>query len=89
MKITKFPQSCIVIDNGTSRIVIDPGNLVAPHFNASDIGPVDGILVTHEHGDHADPSLIHSLSSSTTMVISNKSAQQHLGDVITQVVEDR
>ena len=58
MNITKYPQSCIVIENGSERLIIDPGSLVNPKFTTESLLPVDAILITHEHQDHAAPVLI-------------------------------
>lgn len=47
-RVTKFGHSCVRIEAGDARIVIDPGMFTDP-------GSVDGataILITHEHPDH-------------------------------------
>jgi L-ascorbate metabolism protein UlaG (beta-lactamase superfamily) len=47
-RVTKFGHSCVRIEYGDARIVIDPGMF-------TDLAAVDGataILVTHEHPDH-------------------------------------
>jgi L-ascorbate metabolism protein UlaG (beta-lactamase superfamily) len=89
MKITKFPQSCIVIENNNQRLIIDPGSLVSPKFKAESLLPIDAILITHEHQDHADPLLIESLLNNKKVpVIANDSAQAVLGDLVTKIVKD-
>lgn len=48
MKITKFGHSCLLLEEGIARILLDPGEY-------SDIPRVSGlsaILITHEHRDH-------------------------------------
>lgn len=54
MKITKYPQSCLLLDNGDGRILIDPGNLAMDAFTLDDFGHVDAVLYTHRHADHFD-----------------------------------
>lgn len=89
MKVTKYPQSCLVIEQSGKRLVIDPGALVSDKFSAQDLLPVDAILITHEHEDHADPDLIHDLIANRSVpVIANQSAKNLLGDLVTQVVSD-
>ena len=47
-RVTKFGHSCVRIESGDARIVIDPGMF-------TDVAAVDGataILITHEHPDH-------------------------------------
>lgn len=89
MKVTKYPQSCLIIEQQGKRIVIDPGALVSGKFSASDLLPVEAILITHEHEDHADPDLIRGLvGDSNVPVIANESTKQLFGDLVTQVVAD-
>ena len=52
MKITKYPQSCLMVETGNKRILIDAGGLkyqdkFLEEWNKSNI-----ILITHKHGDH-------------------------------------
>lgn len=55
MKITRYFQSCLLIEEGPARILIDPSS-----HEANDIGKfgrLDAVLFTHEHGDHFDAGL--------------------------------
>lgn len=89
MKVTKYPQSCLIIEEQGKRIVIDPGALVSDKFTAQDLLPLDAILITHEHEDHADPELIRELvKDNDTQVIANQSTKNLLGDLVTKVVSD-
>jgi len=89
MKITKYPQSCMIIENNGERIIIDPGSLVFPKFSLESLLPISVILITHEHSDHADSSLIANLLQVKAVpVIANDSTQAKLGDVVTQIVKD-
>lgn len=61
-RITKFGHSCVRIESGAARIVIDPGMFTDP-------GAVDGataILITHEHPDHYVPA--HLLASDAPVI---------------------
>lgn len=49
MRITKFGHSCLLIEEGTARLLIDPGNFSSGQENAENI---DAVLITHEHPDH-------------------------------------
>lgn len=89
MKVTKYPQSCLVLEKNGQRIIIDPGSLTSPKFKASDLLPADAILITHEHMDHADPGLIAELiKGGVTVVVGNESTVKALGSAITKVVSD-
>lgn len=88
MKITKYPQSCLLLEKDGSRILIDPGNFVASKYVAEDFLPLDGVLVTHEHPDHADIGLLGALADAGLTIVTNESTASVLGDMSTQVVQD-
>lgn len=53
MKITKFAQSCVLIETKGKRILVDPGSLQLENDLLMDYWiNIDLILVTHKHGDH-------------------------------------
>jgi len=58
MNITKYMHSCLVIEKGGQRLVVDPGvwteDFVVPEN-------VVAIVVTHEHPDHLDPEKLQSI----------------------------
>jgi L-ascorbate metabolism protein UlaG (beta-lactamase superfamily) len=56
MRITKYPQSCLVVEvPGTGRLLIDPGGPASARHELDELLPVDAVLVTHRHPDHLDP----------------------------------
>lgn len=88
MKVTKYPQSCLILEENGKRLVIDPGSLVSAKYQAQDLGTVDAILITHEHPDHADPHLVQAMAMSGVPVVANRSAANVLGEIVTKVVND-
>lgn len=55
MRVTKYPQSCLVIEEeGAGRLLIDPGNFALDAYGLDDLEPVDAVLYTHRHPDHFD-----------------------------------
>jgi L-ascorbate metabolism protein UlaG (beta-lactamase superfamily) len=53
MKITKYPQSAILIEYKNKKILIDPGSYCYnENFTAHDWGKIDILLITHIHNDH-------------------------------------
>jgi L-ascorbate metabolism protein UlaG (beta-lactamase superfamily) len=50
MKITRFFQSCLLIEENGARILIDPSG----QEKDRDFGKLDAVLYTHEHPDHFD-----------------------------------
>jgi len=89
MKVTKYPQSCLLVEQGGKRLAIDPGSFVSAKYTAQDLLPLDAILITHEHVDHADPKLLRALTQGDIVpVIANQSTKNLLGELVSQVVGD-
>lgn len=55
MKITRFGHSCILVEAGGARVLVDPGVYSRGWDLLTDL---DAVFVTHRHGDHADPVLL-------------------------------
>lgn len=79
MTITKFGHSCILVEEGNSRILIDPGAWSEGH---TDLQHIDAILITHEHADHCDiESLQNILKNSPELKIyTNDGVGKKLGE---------
>lgn len=90
MRITKYPQSCFILEKNGERIIVDPGNFVAEKYKAEDLPEVEGILITHRHADHLYPPLVQALTRGGTVpVIANQDVADFLGDgIVTSVVRD-
>jgi len=60
MLVTKFVHSCLLIEEDGKRLLIDPGNYTteAGVLNISSQEALDYLLITHEHADHMDLTLI-------------------------------
>jgi L-ascorbate metabolism protein UlaG (beta-lactamase superfamily) len=52
MKVTRYFQSCLLIEEGGARILIDPSGQEKERLD--DFGQLDAVLYTHEHSDHFD-----------------------------------
>ncbi len=56
MQITKFGHSCILLDDGTAKVLFDPGSWSeVPEIS------VDAIIITHVHPDHLSGETIQKL----------------------------
>ncbi|MDA3644880.1 MBL fold metallo-hydrolase [Saccharopolyspora indica] len=51
MQITHFGHSCVLVETGSARLLIDPGTFSA---DFEDLRDLDAVLVTHQHFDHLD-----------------------------------
>jgi L-ascorbate metabolism protein UlaG (beta-lactamase superfamily) len=58
MRITKFTHSCVRLDDGERRLLLDPGIWTGPEAYED----VDHVLITHEHIDHVDVEAITALA---------------------------
>lgn len=61
MKITKFPQSCLLIETKNKKILIDPGVLKYKEEYFKIWNEVDIILITHKHSDHCNTEVLEKL----------------------------
>lgn len=55
MRITRYFQSCLLVEENGVRVLIDPSGNEAG--NLDKFGKLDAVLYTHEHADHFDAEL--------------------------------
>ena len=61
MKIKKYPQSCVMITKGKTKILVDPGKLKYDEKYFNEWKTATAIFVTHKHGDHCNNEVIAKL----------------------------
>lgn len=55
MRITKLVQSTILVETGSTRVLVDPGKYnAAQGVDTASVGHLDALVITHEHEDHFD-----------------------------------
>lgn len=52
MLLTSYGHSCLLVEAGDTRVLIDPG-IFSTGFES--LRGLDAIMITHQHPDHADP----------------------------------
>lgn len=67
MKITKFPQSCLLTETNGKKILVDPGNLKYKEEYFNIWNNVDIILITHKHPDHCNTEVLEKLDKDITI----------------------
>ncbi len=51
VQITHFGHSCVLLDTGAARLLVDPGTMSTDFETTTGL---DAVLVTHQHADHLD-----------------------------------
>lgn len=67
MKITKFPQSCLLIETKGKKILVDPGTLKYKEEYFEIWNTVDIILITHKHPDHCNTEILQKINKNITI----------------------
>lgn len=88
MKVTKYPQSCLVLEKNGRRIAIDVGSVALAKYKFSEMGEsIEAVLYTHKHPDHFESSIIDELSTKGVALYGNTEVA-HLIGVNSNVVKD-
>jgi len=58
--IRRIADSCLTVTTDRGTTLLDPGFLPwqSDSIDLGDLGPVDRVLITHEHGDHVHPEFV-------------------------------
>ena len=62
MKITKYPQSCLMVEANNKKILIDAGSLKYQDKFLEEWEKADIILITHKHGDHIQSDVLKNVN---------------------------
>ncbi len=85
MELTKFGHSCVLLDDGQTKILFDPGL-----YGGIPSLTVDAIIITHVHQDHLDLEQLKTLlQSGSPRIITNTEVQAELAkeNIPVEVVE--
>ncbi|MBI4449975.1 MBL fold metallo-hydrolase [Candidatus Uhrbacteria bacterium] len=71
MTIEKFLHSCLRVTHEGRRLLIDPGAFCFAdgRVKPEQLGPVDVILLTHDHPDHFEPEALRTIVAAGTPII--------------------
>lgn len=61
LKITKYVQSCLLVETDDRVALFDPGVMSTSSLEAVSFDRLDNIFITHNHPDHFDPGYLKSL----------------------------
>lgn len=88
MKITKFPQSCLLIETKGKKILIDPGKLKYKEEYFDIWNNVDIILITHKHPDHCNTEVLKKLNKNIT-IYSTREVQNANEDLNIKIIKEK
>lgn len=87
MKLTRYPQSCIVLEKDGHKIAIDPGDPFVAGHKAEELKDVEAVFYTHDHFDHCNRQLAAKLHGWGVVLYSNESVAALLQDIPCKIVE--
>lgn len=87
MKITKFPQSCLLIETKGKKILVDPGKLKYKEEYFDVWNSVDIILITHKHPDHCNIEVLEKLNKNIK-IYSTKEVQDTYVNLDISIVKE-
>lgn len=88
MKVTRFPQSCLLLEKDNHKIVIDPGVHFLETHSVEELNGVEAVLYTHQHADHYDPKIAEALLAQGTVVYANAATAELIGPDRVTTVDD-
>jgi L-ascorbate metabolism protein UlaG (beta-lactamase superfamily) len=89
MRLTKLGHSCLLVEEGRARLLLDPGTLSG---GFEELEALTAVLFTHQHADHLDQARLRGLldRNPRARVISDQGSAEPLGQagVEVEVVAD-
>jgi L-ascorbate metabolism protein UlaG (beta-lactamase superfamily) len=78
MRLTKFGHSCLLVEDGGARVLLDPGSF-SEGFET--LEGLDAVCLTHQHVDHLDPERVRLLldRNPRVRVVSDEGSAEALG----------
>lgn len=85
--MTKYPQSCLLVEAHGARLLFDPGAQALTPRGAETFGRVDAVFYTHRHSDHFDVRLLADYGANVR-VVCNADVATLIQDSHVEVVAD-
>jgi L-ascorbate metabolism protein UlaG (beta-lactamase superfamily) len=79
MRLTKFGHSCLLVEEGGTRVLLDPGSFSE---GFEELEGLTAVCVTHQHGDHLDAGRVRRLLDRNpgVRVVSDEGSAQALDE---------
>ena len=84
MRLTKFGHSCLLVEDGGARVLLDPGSFSE---GFEELEGLTAVCLTHQHGDHLDPERVRRLLDRNPGVrgVSDEGSAKALGEAGAEV----
>jgi len=84
MRLTKYGHSCLLVEEGQARMLLDPGTLSG---GFEELEGLTAVLFTHQHPDHLDLERLRGLLDRNpgVRVVSDQGSATRLGEAGTEV----
>ena len=72
MKIRHLTHSCLLVETAGRRLLVDPGDHSADDVRGlapETLAGIDAVVITHQHPDHVDPSLLGEILAASPQAI--------------------
>jgi L-ascorbate metabolism protein UlaG (beta-lactamase superfamily) len=79
MRLTKFGHSCLLVEEGGARVLLDPGSF---SDGFQELEGLTAVCLTHQHGDHLDAGGVRQVLDRNpgARVVSDEGSAQALGE---------
>ena len=79
MRLTKFGHSCLLVEEGRAKVLLDPGSFSE---GFEELDGLTAVCLTHQHGDHLDAGRVRRLLDRNpgVRVVSDEGSAQALGE---------
>jgi L-ascorbate metabolism protein UlaG (beta-lactamase superfamily) len=85
LRVTKYRQSCLLLEKGSGRLLVDLGTLATEVHALEDFGEVQAVLYTHRHADHLDERCVDQLLDRGVELYGNADVCSVIGDAASEV----
>jgi L-ascorbate metabolism protein UlaG (beta-lactamase superfamily) len=84
MRLTKFGHSCLLVEEGGARVLLDPGSFSE---GFEELDGLTAVCLTHQHGDHLDAERLRRVLDRNpgVRVVSDEGSAQALGEAGAEV----
>ncbi|MFA5763287.1 MAG: MBL fold metallo-hydrolase [archaeon] len=88
MKITKFAQSCVMIETNNTKILVDPG-VLSGEDELVNMKEPDFVFVTHKHSDHFNEEIYNKIKKETTKIYSTNEVQNNFTNTKFEILKEK